>query len=403
MKLTTLSDERFTCSGCTNCCRDWHVELLAGEAERITSLSWPTTDELVGANVLLKHGGKTFLAHRPDGSCVFLNLANGRCRIHEQFGGEVKPLGCRLYPFHVSPTTAGEATVTARFDCPEVRGNAGRPHADALPELRELTARMKFARPPDETDRSHLDIDQIEAVHEFIATLLSAFDDDRDRAIFINVLANWLATQYAGDVDREALAKVFPVLREYVLTQRNVKRPGLIHRIAFRALLGLYLRRDEDVLDGRAGRFGRFIAMIRLVLGGGNFQSLGKNHPAGRVRRAKLFSPSIEIADRASTLHWRLISNKLATMQYMGAANGGRDFVIGLRSLAILYPLVLAIAKYRAANRNAPQVEGVDVNDAVAAVDHSYGRQAVAIQTLIDSLESTLGEPSIFARLTRTI
>src|SRR4051794_18782344 len=121
MKLTVVQGENFSCHSCTNCCRDWHVELLSGEAEQISGLAWGADDPLHGANVLMRHGGKTFLAHRANGACVFLNEANGRCRIHEQFGAEKKPLGCRLFPFQITPTFGSEASVTARFDCPTVR------------------------------------------------------------------------------------------------------------------------------------------------------------------------------------------------------------------------------------------------------------------------------------------
>ena len=35
---------------------------------------------------------------RADGACGFLS-ANDRCRIHEELGGEAKPLACRVFPF----------------------------------------------------------------------------------------------------------------------------------------------------------------------------------------------------------------------------------------------------------------------------------------------------------------
>src|SRR4051794_21060190 len=129
MKLQVLDDERFTCGSCTNCCRHWHVELLPGEEQRIAGLKL-VNDQ----NVLLRHAGKTFLAHRPNGACVFLNESNGRCLIHEQFGADPKPLGCRLFPFQISPTFPGAATVTARYECPTVRKNHGEPHSNALPD-----------------------------------------------------------------------------------------------------------------------------------------------------------------------------------------------------------------------------------------------------------------------------
>src|SRR5262245_10861890 len=144
MKLQVLPDERFSCHSCTNCCRNWHVELISGEAGRIEQLKWPAGDALANQKALLAHAGKTFLSHRPDGSCIFLNLSNGRCRIHEQFGASAKPLGCRLFPFQVQPTFSGDATIIGRYDCPTIRRNEGSPHADELPALRQLVSAMRL-------------------------------------------------------------------------------------------------------------------------------------------------------------------------------------------------------------------------------------------------------------------
>src|SRR5450432_2773 len=110
MKLQVLEDERFSCRSCTQCCRSWHVVLMPGEAERIKNLPWAKDDPLTKIDVLLEHGGKVYTAHNKETGCVFLNLSNGRCRIHEQFGAEAKPLGCSVFPFQISPTFVGEAS-----------------------------------------------------------------------------------------------------------------------------------------------------------------------------------------------------------------------------------------------------------------------------------------------------
>ena len=66
MKLRVLEGEHFTCHSCTNCCRDWHVELLPNEIERVSGLRWSKDDPLHAARVLFRHAGKTFIAHRAD-------------------------------------------------------------------------------------------------------------------------------------------------------------------------------------------------------------------------------------------------------------------------------------------------------------------------------------------------
>jgi hypothetical protein len=173
--------------------------------------------------------------------------------------------------------------------------------------------------------------------------------------------------------------------------------------MAFRALLGLHLRRDEDILDQRAGRLGRILAMTAFIFGFGSFHGLGLHHPRGSLRRVKLFGsqpcPSVETC----ALLWRLIRNKLDTFSYMGAANGNRDFHSGIRSLALLYPLVMAAARQSAVSRNAPAIETKDVDYAVAAIEHSFGRTAMLAQGFVRTIERLLLDRAAFTRLVQTI
>lgn len=77
---------------------------------------------------------------RADGGCGFLSDQN-RCRIHEELGGDRKPLICRMYPysFHPAPDAI---VVSASFGCPTIIENKGQPVAvgparEALELLRE--------------------------------------------------------------------------------------------------------------------------------------------------------------------------------------------------------------------------------------------------------------------------
>src|SRR5262249_38801945 len=80
------------------------------------------------------------LNHHSDGSCVFLS-DQGRCRVHERFGYQVKPLPCRLFPFILIP--AGDHwRVGMRYACPSAAGNKGRGIADHEQALREFAAEL---------------------------------------------------------------------------------------------------------------------------------------------------------------------------------------------------------------------------------------------------------------------
>jgi hypothetical protein len=380
------------------------VELFPGEVEKIEKFVWPAGDPLIGVQPFQRHGGKTYFAHRPDGSCVFLNLSNGLCRVHEEFGPEAKCIACRIFPFQITPTFAGEASISARYDCPTVRRNEGEPHAASLPLLRKYTDNWVPTEGFDEATRCKLDRGQIEAVTEFLSTLMNGFSSNPQRAMFIPSLCDVLATTAPTELNRQTLATAFAPLKKLIeaATAGETSPPGMIHRAAFRTLLALHLRRDEDILDGRASRLKRMLAMIAFVFGFGSFRGLGLFHPAGGLRRARLFKggpmPSVE----TFALLWRLMRNKLDALQFMGAANGGRDFMTGLRSLALLYPLVLAAARHHAATRGSQEIDASDVDYAVTAIEHSFARAAVLGQPFVRSIERLLWERGALVRLVRT-
>jgi Fe-S-cluster containining protein len=380
--------------------------LLAGEKEKIEALKWPQGDPLARARGMFHHAGKTYLPHQSDGSCVFLNASNGLCRIHEQFGLEAKPLGCQLYPFRIVPTFKGEATIGLRYDCPTVRKNEGSPVAESLPELRRFAQRLVLPEAFDSKITGPFEGEQIEAVCEFLATLLNAFDRNEQRAMFITSLCDNLMDIPAAEVDRPALARMFGPIKQRIssVSASGGRPPGLIHRAAFRTLLGIYLRRDEDVLNGHARRFSRLMAMFLLVFGMGGFNGLGISHPKGKLRKARLFKSKTDAPTiAAGAPHWRMIQAKLESLQFMGSANPGHDFLAGLKSLALLWPLVLAAAKYRAGNRGSIVVGESDIDYGLGAIEHSFGRGAMLRLPFARSLETFLLEPAAFRRLLQTI
>jgi lysine-N-methylase len=391
MKLKVLAGEKFSCHGCGDCCRDWHVELVEGEERRLTGLSWPSGDELAGKEVILRHGGRAYLTHRADGSCVYLNLENGRCRVHEAFGAGAKPAGCRLFPFNVVRTVGDEATVTARYDCPSVQKNVGAGHAEAVKELEGLVKVTGAGPGFDEATMCMLDLEQVEAVAEFASAMLGTFKTDAEKAYFLLGMCNWLEAVTVGELDREMLAGAYPMLRNMAegVVKVGVPKPGAGIRLSFRMLWGMYLRRDEDVLNGRAGRFGRAAALGRVaVLGMGGIRGLGLKNPEGSIGKAKLFTEKRQAVEPgAFDVHWRMVRNKLESLQFMGGCNYGRNLLGGIRSLVLLYPLVAATARVRAGGR---AVNAEDVRAGVAAIEHAFGRAPMLALPPARSLEEGL-------------
>jgi len=379
---------------------------MPGEAQKIEALNWPTDDPLTGKKPTLRHGGKTFLARRADGACLFLNDSNGLCRIHERFGMDAKPLGCRVFPFQIAPTFDNERSVIARFDCPTVRKNLGALHTAELSNLRRYSSQLSVTGGFDAATCNFLQREQMQAIVEFLSTLMNGFETAEQRVLFIAYFCDALAHIPPEALDRPLLAQLFPGLKEHVTKASSTpaKRPSSFARLVFRALLGLYMRRDEDVLNGRAGRMGRTIALTRVVLGAGDFNSLGFAHPNGKLRRANLFhSPYQEHPAAHFDLLWRLIRNRLDSFQFLCPANGNRDFLAGLRSLTLLYPLILAVAKYTAASRGATSVEAFDIDYSITSIEHSFGRLPILAQPWARSLETFLLRSDVFPKLVRSV
>ena len=119
--------QNWDCHVCGTCCQEYEVTLSDEERQRIEAQGWDRERDLGGLPPFKKFGKpwarKYQLNHRPDGSCVFLS-DKGRCRIHERFGYETKPLACRLFPFVLVPV-ADHWRVGLRFACPSAAAGGG--------------------------------------------------------------------------------------------------------------------------------------------------------------------------------------------------------------------------------------------------------------------------------------
>lgn len=131
--LSVDPEQRFTCAGCARCCRRWEILVSPAEAESLRSRGaarW--FREADGApegaardpfEAVPGWRGFHRIRKRDDGACGFLSTAN-RCRLHEELGGDRKPLTCRMFPYSFHPAR-NAVIVTASFGCPTVLANHG--------------------------------------------------------------------------------------------------------------------------------------------------------------------------------------------------------------------------------------------------------------------------------------
>src|SRR5262245_48105422 len=144
--------QNWDCHVCGTCCKEYRARITDEERQRIEAQGWANDPVVGGLPLFGWHGPwwdrKPHLNHRADGSCVFLS-ENGRCRIHERFGYETKPLPCRLFPFVLVPVH-DRWRVGMRFACPSAAANKGRPapkHDEELQQFAEMLAVREGLQP----------------------------------------------------------------------------------------------------------------------------------------------------------------------------------------------------------------------------------------------------------------
>ncbi|MFW5802792.1 MAG: YkgJ family cysteine cluster protein [Verrucomicrobiota bacterium] len=408
LKLRIARDQRFACIQCGRCCRRWHVALTRKEIEHLRSLSWPPGDAPEQDPVTVIRRQPT-IAHRDNGDCIYLDPKTGLCSIHSRFGEHAKPFGCRIYPFSIGSTFAGEVSVTARMDCPAACRNEGLPLSEKRAELKRFAVPLaKHTHTFDSHDLQGLSQDGAEAAADgaihivrntersipLTAVLLSAYADRLHQlgSAFIND-ANTFATVAPSLIDRLATTAV-----------NHTYRPvGPVSRAVFRQWLATCLRRDEEVI-GKPGttRIARTVELTRMLVNRGNPSRLGAEHPDLTLDRAKLFEknrtpqpiPAVPTSNEMDV--WeplrRCLVGRLETRQFFGPFLYGRPLLEGLRALALFYPPVLAAARLHAtAETGTPQIRPADVEYAVGTVDHSFGRAGRLQSNLLRSTEIFFG------------
>lgn len=397
------SNQRFACIQCGNCCRRWHVALSEADIRRLRGLNWSRDDDMPADPVTTIHG-HAFVAHRANGDCIYLDAKTNRCRIHSRHGPSSKPLGCLVYPLNIASCGLGGVSVTARLDCPAVQRSHGPPLGQdrrSIEKYIELLGTKGDAASEEDND----DLTP-EAVTLVLGTLSENLQKQpglppgrRSAALLIAVERfTELGPAFLNDIP--TLQEVLPsfVARTIEKAEQTPKKGvGAFSRALFSQWLGSYLRRDEEMLNQGAGaRVKRSLNLARMVVGRGSLASLGREHPAIPLRQVRLFpgpGPDGPVAadpnatDTAWECYWRLLDARVETLQFYGPTYYNLPFFVGLRALVMTYPLVLAAARCHAADRQATAIAAEDVQYAVGAIDHSFGRSRLLQIPLWRSVE----------------
>jgi lysine-N-methylase len=359
------------------------VVITAEEKRRIEALDLAGDPE-VGAKpwfaVADRRSGEWRLKHRPGGGCVFLTT-QGRCRIHERFGADVKPFVCRLFPFVLVP--AGDHwRVSLRFSCPSAAANQGQPVVDAETELAGLARSLEqhvgksaqSAPPPFLHDGQQLSWPDFLRVVQVMVEIVQdrKYRLERRLRICLAVASVCRKTQF-DQLQGNKLTKYLHAVRSAMETEIP-REPGdfpppdpLFGRLLFRVMLAIFASKDRRPRGaiGIGKRLRRVSAAWRFAKGSGRVPRINDRLPDVDFEKLEEASPVPLDVDETLERYYLV---KLNALDFCGAPNFDLPLCAGLESLVLTLPMILWI---RRALTDSHPVDAVQ--QAIQLVDDHFG------------------------------
>ena len=381
-----VREQRYSCHGCGNCCRDFTVQLRAEDLRKLREQDWETK---LGLPVTVKFRGMEFLRQREDGSCIFL-MENGLCRIHAEFGFESKPIACQLFPFHLVPTSGGGGIgMGVNFACQSVLENKGAELGSHRAELMRMAGELKeLARsqpPPMLTDDLRAADMEVSALTQYVDHWLA------DRSIDLNTRLDglaWIATSLnqaklgnvrgqrflellevlfgalPGELEfqpvRELTQRQLKMLRQAVFTRTEDPRLSMIEKMGRWRMTFAQLKRNRQFGKGRGPT---------PVIGAGwpkdvALESVDHVAPAENAADIDAIDDLLTRYLRASVLGGRC----------WGAGYYGWPVVRGLAALILNVAAIGWLARLHAAGQSREAITIENVHAALGRVDRTAGR-----------------------------
>jgi lysine-N-methylase len=379
-----VGDQRYSCHGCGNCCRDFTVQLRDDDLRRLREQKW---EERVGSPVTIEFRGQAYLRQRDDGACIFW-MPDGRCRIHAEFGFEEKPIACQLFPFSIVPGER-DAAIGINFACGSVLENKGAALGTHKSELLRMAERVP------ETLEAPVSIGLAEglvAEPGEIDALVAGLDAYLRRSEVPLVLRldglAWLAQSFMqarlGGVRKERFA-------ELVQTLVGALPDELAHLAIHPAHSGqrkllrqaVFARTEDPKIRAMAARgrwktaLGQYLRSRRYAKAKGLVPRIGLDWPDGvgfaAVERIAAVgaSPELPAIDELLTRYMRAT---LYGRRAWGAGYYGWPATLGLAAHVVNIACVGWLSRLHAAGRGADVPGIVDVRAALSRVDRISGR-----------------------------
>lgn len=381
-----VAEQRYSCHGCGNCCRDFTVQLRDDDLARLADQGWA---EKLGEPVTVEFRGVQYLRQRPDGACLFL-MEDGRCRIHAEHGFQAKPIACQLFPFSLTPVE-GQVAMGINFACQSVLENKGaglKSHVRDLKRMaRSLPEVIPAARPPMLTRTLRAQASEVIALTRHADRWLTR--DDLDLATRLDGLAFVAQSLAAAQLENvrgarfgELLEVLFSAMPEelnfHPLEAPASQQVKLLRQAAF-------ARTEDPKLTGIAAR-GRLRTVLSQLRRSGRFKR-GKGaspHIAAGwpenidLRAVETVGPAVDenVAAAIDELMTRYLRATILGGRAWGAGYYGWSMVEGLQALLLNVAVIGWLARLHAAGRGLEAVDLEAVRAAISRVDRTSGRAA---------------------------
>jgi len=379
-----LRDQRYSCHGCGNCCKDFTVQLRPEDELKLLEQKW---HERLGEPVTVEFRGQRYLRQRDDGACIFLQ-DDGKCRIHAEFGLEAKPVACQMFPFSLVPIEGG-AAMGLNFACQSVLENKGAElgrHGADLKRLASLVAELRpVGRPPMLTRSLRAETIEIEALINIVDGWLRT--DDVELTTRLDGLAWLVQSLHAAKLQSvrgtrfiELVSTLVSVLPEE-LDHLPIDPPSRGQR---RMLRQAVHSRIEDLKIAVALREGRLRGGIRQLFrsrrfaaGRGIVPDVIADWPRGvafaQVEAVRPAEDEAEI-EAITDLIVRFMRATILGARFFGAGYYGWSAIDGLAATTLNLPVIGWLARLHAAGAGRDRLTIVDVRAAVGRVDRAAGR-----------------------------
>jgi Fe-S-cluster containining protein len=408
--IRTTGDEHWDCQACGICCRGTIVHLSDADVARLDE-QWSEDPVYGGKNYYVRDslaGGRMRLAQRKDGNCVFLT-PEGRCRVHEKFGFDNKPVVCRTFPLQLVPHEK-QTMLTLRRACPSAAADNGRSLAEHLPLVQKMVAAgelpiQTIRPPPPQSSFLPPEDEAWKWANHTLAAAARIFGDERfppvRRVVHALIFARLLERAKLKKLDHQQFGELLDLIEPTLMSEAgqhfsNRKPPSFFGGMLFRLTAAEFVRLHPKYRapTGYLPRAQLANVILRMVRGHGN---LPKMHPTFadtdfRTLNEPLASlhPQLVRPELQKPLE-RYLATSAASYQFALANRGAWSIIQSIRALALVYPLGLYVLRWATAGRE-PTAD--DVTSIVSMLDRGQGYATLSgtrYRWTLDLLES-LGE-----------